>query len=92
MALSAPDLRPTLSLNESIQDNPVHLQPTRTKSHEPSIHDVAAVDGAALSHTSTTSVDVEKKWSAWLCVLSSFLFLMPSYGKPRPKLHPRTPY
>lgn len=28
----------------------------------------------------TQSVQVERRWTAWLCVLGSFLFLLPTYG------------
>lgn len=86
MALVAPDPRASLSLTESNRQTAVYLQATRTRSRGVSDHGddgvIPEIDGQSLSpRLSARSIDVEKKWTAWLCVLASFLFLAPSYGK-----------
>ena len=32
------------------------------------------------SHDETSTVDIESSLAAWICVLGSFLFLMPTFG------------
>jgi len=88
MEAVAQDPHASLCLTESSRQAAIRLQATRTKSREGSEHGgddgaIPEVDRQSLStvRSSAGSVDIEKKFTSWLCVLSAFLFLAPSYGE-----------